>query len=137
MMASARRPVPGPCGMAPAGEARSGTLDGPIGRTRRCETPERTDAGERAGRPEARSTEGQSMPPVVVNAAMLSCTMGLGPPMTLTTIPKGPPVTAGGQQLATIADAIPMANIPTFGMCNSPTNAAVIAATAAFVGELH
>ena len=74
------------------------------------------------------------MPPVVVNAGTLTCTMGLGPPMALTTIPKGPPVTAGGQQLATIADAIPMANIPTFGMCNSPTNPAVIAATAAALG---
>ncbi|HEY5434224.1 MAG TPA: DUF4280 domain-containing protein, partial [Candidatus Limnocylindrales bacterium] len=69
-----------------------------------------------------------------MNAAMLSCTMGLGPPMPLTAIPKGSPVTAGGQQVATIADAIPMANIPTFGMCNSPANPAVIAATAAALG---
>ncbi len=74
------------------------------------------------------------MPPVVVNAAMLSCTMGLGPPMPLTAIPRGTPVTAGGQPVATIADAIPMANIPTFGMCNSPANPAVIAATAAALG---
>ena len=69
------------------------------------------------------------MPPLVVNAAMLSCTMGLGPPMPLTAVPKGTPVTAGAQPLATVADMIPMANIPTFGMCNSPTNPAVIAAT--------
>jgi hypothetical protein len=74
------------------------------------------------------------MPPVVVNAAMLSCTMGLGPPMPLTAIPKGTPVTAGGQPVATIADALPMANIPTFGMCNSPANPTVIAATAAALG---
>ncbi len=74
------------------------------------------------------------MPPVVVNAAMLSCTMGLGPPMPLTAVPKGPPVTAGGQPVATIVDTIPMANIPMFGMCNSPANPAVIAATAAALG---
>jgi len=74
------------------------------------------------------------MPPVVVNTAMLSCTMGLGPPMALAAIPRGSPVTAGGQQVATIADAIPMANIPTFGMCNSPANPAVVAATAAALG---
>ncbi|HEY5277354.1 MAG TPA: DUF4280 domain-containing protein [Coriobacteriia bacterium] len=74
------------------------------------------------------------MPPLVVNAAMLSCTMGLGPPMPLTAVPKGTPVTAGAQPLATVADMIPMANIPTFGMCNSPTNPAVTAATSAALG---
>jgi hypothetical protein len=74
------------------------------------------------------------MPPLVVNGAMLSCTMGLGPPMPLTTLPHGPPVTAGGQQAATIIDVLPMANIPSFGMCNSPANPAVIAATAAALG---
>ena len=74
------------------------------------------------------------MPPLVVNAAMLSCTMGLGPPVPLTAVPKRPPVTAGGLPMATIADTIPMANIPTFGMCNSPTNPAVIAATSAALG---
>ena len=30
------------------------------------------------------------MPPLVVNAAMLSCTMGLGPPMPCVTVPAGP-----------------------------------------------
>jgi len=76
------------------------------------------------------------MPPVVVNAAMLSCAMGLGPPVPLTASPKGSPVTAGGQQVATIADTIPMANIPTFGMCISPANPQVAAATAAAMGVL-
>ena len=57
------------------------------------------------------------MPPLVVNSAMLSCTMGLGPPVPLTVVPKGAPVTAGGQLVATIADTLPMANIPMFGMC--------------------
>ncbi len=76
------------------------------------------------------------MPPLVVNAAMLSCAMGLGPPVPLTVVPKGPPVTAGGQPVATIADTIPMANIPTFGMCSSPANPAVAAATSAALGVL-
>lgn len=74
------------------------------------------------------------MPPLVVNSAMLSCTMGLGPPVPLTVVPKGAPVTAGGQFVATIADTLPMANIPMFGMCASPANPAVIAATAAALG---
>jgi hypothetical protein len=74
------------------------------------------------------------MPPLVVNAAMLSCMMGLGPPSPLTVVPKGPPVTAGGQFVATIADMVPMANIPMFGMCSSPANPAVIAATSAALG---
>ena len=76
------------------------------------------------------------MPPLVVNTAMLSCAMGLGPPVPLTVVPKGPPVTAGGQLVATIADTIPMANIPSFGMCSSPANPAVAAATSAALGVL-
>jgi len=76
------------------------------------------------------------MPPLVVNTAMLSCAMGLGPPVPLTAVPKGPPVTAGGQPVATIADTIPMANIPMFGMCSSPANPAVAAATSAALGVL-
>ncbi len=76
------------------------------------------------------------MPPLVVNTATLSCAMGLGPPVPLTAVPKGPPVTAGGQPVATIADTIPMANIPTFGMCSSPANPAVAAATSAALGVL-
>lgn len=74
------------------------------------------------------------MPPVVVNAAMVSCTMGLGPPSPMTVVPMGPPVTAGGQPLATIMDTLPMVNLPMFGACASPANPAVIAATAAALG---
>ncbi len=74
------------------------------------------------------------MPNVVVGTATISCSMGLGPPMPLTVVPKGPPVMAGGQLVATVADTIPMVNIPTFGMCNSTTNPTVIAATSAAMG---
>jgi hypothetical protein len=95
-----------------------------------------SDPGPTAVRGDAGAGESQTMPPLVVNAAMLSCTMGLGPPVPLTALPKGPPVTAGGQQVATIVDVIPMANIPMFGMCSSPANPAVAAATSAALGVL-
>ncbi len=75
------------------------------------------------------------MPPLVVNTAMLSCTMGVAPG-PLTVVPKGTPVTAGGQLVATTMDTIPMANLPTFGMCMSPANPAVAAATTAALGVL-
>jgi hypothetical protein len=74
-----------------------------------------------------------TMSQVVVNGAMMMCTMGVAP-MSLTVIPKGPPVEAGSQLVATISDNIPMANIPPFGMCNSMANPAVAAATAAKLG---
>lgn len=67
-----------------------------------------------------------------VNGATLKCTMGLSPstlivlPVHLTNVEKQP--------AATIMDHIPMTNIPPFGLCNSSTNPAVIAATAAASG---
>jgi len=45
-------------------------------------------------------------------------------------------VMAQGPQAANIMDCVPMANIPTFGMCMSPANPMVIAATAAALGVL-
>lgn len=75
------------------------------------------------------------MPPLVVNSAMLSCTMG-ATPAPLTAIPTGSPVTAGGQLVAKIMDTLPVANIPPFGMCVSPANPAVAAATSAAMGVL-
>ena len=67
---------------------------------------------------------------------MMMCTMGQGPPAQLTPIPAGAPVQAGGQLAATVMDFKPMANIPTFGMCMSPANPQVAAATAAAMGVL-
>jgi hypothetical protein len=49
-------------------------------------------------------------------------------------IPKGMPVVVGGRPAATIMDFAPFANILPFGMCNSPANPMVIAATAAALG---
>lgn len=70
----------------------------------------------------------------VVNGAMLQCSMALPPgTSTLTVLPSGM-VTAGNQPVATIMDMKPMANIPSFGMCNDSTNPTVIAATSAASG---
>lgn len=74
------------------------------------------------------------MPQLVVQGALMTCTMGLGPPAPLSVTPRPPMLQVAGLPGATIADAIPLANIPTFGMCSSPANPAVIAATAAALG---
>lgn len=76
------------------------------------------------------------MPQNVVQGAMMMCTMGQGPPAQLTPIPAGQPVQIGGSLAATVMDFKPMANIPTFGMCISPSNPQVAAATAAAMGVL-
>ncbi len=73
------------------------------------------------------------MPPEVAMGAMLKCIFGLAP-STLIVIPKGPPVMAENKPAATIMDFVPIANIPPFGMCNSPSNPMFIAATAAALG---
>jgi hypothetical protein len=75
------------------------------------------------------------MPDLVVNGAQLTCTFGTSP-SALTVMPAGTPIQAGGQFLARIADMIPMANIAPFGMCTTPSNPQVAAATAAAQGAL-
>lgn len=74
------------------------------------------------------------MPKLVVNGAMLKCSMGLAP-STLTVLPQN---LADGesQALATVMDQIPMTNVAPFGMCRSPANPQVAAATAAAMGVL-
>ncbi len=68
----------------------------------------------------------------VVSGAPLKCSMGLAPsslvvlPVRRTNVEKRP--------AATIMDYVPLSNIPPFGLCNSSTNPAVIAATAAASG---
>jgi uncharacterized Zn-binding protein involved in type VI secretion len=54
-------------------------------------------------------------------------------PVPLAVTPKGTPVNAG-TLVATIEDFVPLTNIPSFGMCTSPANPAVAAATAAKMG---
>ena len=70
---------------------------------------------------------------LVVAGAQLQCVFGVAP-SALVVVPQGPPVMAGGLPVATIMDNKPTVNIPPFGMCNSPNNPQVIAATAAALG---
>ena len=71
----------------------------------------------------------------VVTGAMLQCSFGIAP-SSLIVIPKGPPVLSSGLPAASIMDFAPIANIPPFGMCNTPSNPMVAAATAAALGVL-
>jgi hypothetical protein len=73
---------------------------------------------------------------LVAEGAQLMCDMGTTP--SLLTVTPGPPHVAAAPVpavlLATIADFVPGTNILSFGMCSSPSNPAVIAATAAAQG---
>ena len=75
------------------------------------------------------------MPELVVNGAQVMCTFGTSP-SALTVVPAGAPIQAGGQVAARIADMIPMMNIMPFGMCTTPSNPQVAAATSAASGVL-
>src|SRR5690348_426456 len=76
------------------------------------------------------------MPVLVANGAQIACSLGASPSV-LTLIP-GPPHDAVTSPppapLATISDFVPLTNIASFGMCMSPANPAVQAATAAALG---
>ena len=72
---------------------------------------------------------------VVVNGAMIACPMGLPGTATLSILPTSM-VQGTDQPVATIQDMVPMTNIATFGMCTSPANPPVAAATAAALGVL-
>lgn len=74
------------------------------------------------------------MPQHCCTGAMLQCTMGVAP-STLNVLPKNKMMTSN-MAAANIMDNIPMVNIPPFGMCNSPANPTVAAATAAALGVL-
>jgi uncharacterized Zn-binding protein involved in type VI secretion len=74
------------------------------------------------------------MPPNVVATAMIQCSFGVAP-STLNVLPMAK-VMIEGKPAATIVDANPMVNIPPFGMCTTPSNPTVAAATAAALGVL-
>src|SRR6266850_4513240 len=74
------------------------------------------------------------MPEQVCNGALLKCSMGMAP-STFTVTPEHM-VQSSSQPAANIMDNIPMKNIMPFGMCKSPANPAVAAATAAAMGAL-
>lgn len=70
---------------------------------------------------------------LVTTGAMLQCTFGLAP-STLNVLPVN--LVTAGSPAANVMDNKPMVNIPPFGMCNSPANPTVAAATAAALGVL-
>jgi hypothetical protein len=69
----------------------------------------------------------------VCMGAMLQCSFGAAP-ATLVVLPANAVLTS--TPAATIMDNKPVVNIPPFGMCSSPSNPTVIAATAAALGVL-
>ena len=74
------------------------------------------------------------MPVQVVSGATLACTFGVAPSV-LTVLPTNL-VNCSKVPAATIMDFAPMVNIASFGMCISPANPQVAAATAAALGVL-
>lgn len=74
------------------------------------------------------------MPIQVVNGATMMCTCGMAP-STLIVLPVNRTM-VGGVPAANIMDHVPIVNIPPFGMCISPANPTVAAATAAAMGVL-
>jgi hypothetical protein len=70
----------------------------------------------------------------VVMGAMMTCPFGTGP-STLVVTPT-PMVNVSKVPAATIMDFAPIANIPPFIMCITPSNPTVAAATAAALGVL-
>lgn len=76
------------------------------------------------------------MPLQVCMGATLQCIPFGTAPSSLIVIPKGKLVLADKRPAATIMDFAPFVNILPFGMCTSPQNPAVAAATAAAFGVL-
>ncbi len=70
----------------------------------------------------------------VVHGATLSCSFGTTP-STFTVLPKNRSK-AVSQAAATIMDNLPNVNVMPFGLCQTPTNPQVAAATAAALGTL-
>ncbi|WP_029290688.1 DUF4280 domain-containing protein [Cellulomonas sp. HZM] len=71
--------------------------------------------------------------PAATATAMMTCSFGAAP-ASLVVIPAT--VLIEGKPAATVTDAAPMLNIPSFGMCMSLANPQVAAATAAALGVL-
>lgn len=65
--------------------------------------------------------------------AMMQCTMGAAPSSLIPTMKT---VQTNNVLAANIMDNIPIMNIPPFGVCKSPANPVVAAATAAALGVL-
>lgn len=74
------------------------------------------------------------MPKLVVSGAQLQCNQGASPGQ-LTVLPTNL-TKADERPTATVMDFAPVVNIGAFGMCRSPANPQVAAATAAAMGVL-
>jgi Domain of unknown function (DUF4280) len=74
------------------------------------------------------------MPLQVCMGALMKCSFGVAP-SALVVLPENKVFTVG-VPAANIMDHIPMENIMPFGMCSSPSNPEVAAATAAALGVL-
>jgi hypothetical protein len=74
------------------------------------------------------------MPLQVCMGAMMQCSFGMAP-SSLVVLPTNMVMTNNVPD-ANIMDHIPMVNIMPFGMCSSPSNPTVAAATAAALGVL-
>lgn len=74
------------------------------------------------------------MPQLVVSGATTMCSFGTTPG-SLNIMPSGR-VNSSNMPAATIMDNIPNANVMPFGMCTTPSNPQVAAATAAAQGVL-
>jgi hypothetical protein len=70
----------------------------------------------------------------VASTAQLMCSFGTSP-SELTVLPTNK-VLCNNLPAANVLDTIPLTNIMTFGMCSSPANPSVAAATAAALGVL-
>jgi hypothetical protein len=84
--------------------------------------------------PAAKRLGGTDMPMQVCMGASMMCTMGMAP-SSLVVLPTNRVMTDEVPD-ANIMDYIPMVNIMPFGMCMSPANPMVAAATAAAMGVL-
>lgn len=74
------------------------------------------------------------MPKQVCMSAQLQCSFGAAPSVLVVTPEKK--VVTSMKPAATIMDHVPLKNIMPFGMCSSPSNPTVAAATAAALGVL-
>lgn len=72
--------------------------------------------------------------PQVCSGATLQCSFGVAPSV-LNVLPVNRTL-AGGMPAANLQDHIPLLNILPFGLCTSPANPTVAAATAAALGVL-
>lgn len=73
------------------------------------------------------------MPLHTCTGGLMKCSFGMAP-SAFNATPKT--VMTGNQMAGNIMDHVPMLNIPPFGMCMSPANPTVAAATAAALGVL-